>query len=68
MDNAGTGRAFGADYGTKDEAEAASRDGAQADKVEHVIKNQDGKIGPKNSCGNDPRADPAVRGITQPCR
>ncbi len=54
MDNAGTGRAFGADYGTKDEAEAAGRDAAQTDKLEHVIKNQDGKIGSKNSYGNDP--------------
>ncbi|WP_251040313.1 DUF2188 domain-containing protein [Arthrobacter sp. ISL-72] len=58
MDNAGTGRAFGAGYGTKDEAETAGRDAAQADKVEHVIKNQDGKIGPKNSYGNDPRNVP----------
>jgi hypothetical protein len=68
LDNAGTGRAFGADYGTKDEAEAAGRDAAQADKVEHVIKNQDGKIGSKNSYGNDPRADPAVHAIAQRCR
>ncbi|WP_251043179.1 DUF2188 domain-containing protein [Arthrobacter sp. ISL-69] len=58
MDNAGTGRAFGADYGTKDEADAAGRDAAQADKVEHVIKNQDGKIGSKNRYGNDPRNVP----------
>jgi hypothetical protein len=45
---------LGADYCTKDEAEAAGRDAAQTDKVEHVIKNQDGKIGSKNSYGNDP--------------
>ncbi|MBT2547847.1 DUF2188 domain-containing protein [Arthrobacter sp. ISL-65] len=57
-DNAGTGRAFGADYGTKDEAEAAGRDAAKADKAEHVIKNQDGKIAEKNSHGNDPRNVP----------
>jgi len=65
--NAGTGRAFGADYG-KAEAETAGRDPAQADKVEHIIKNQNGKIGSKNSYGNDPRADPAVHAIAQRCR
>lgn len=54
----GTDRAFGAGYGTKDEAAAAGRDAAQADKVEHVIKNQDGQIGSKNSYGNDPRNVP----------
>src|SRR6478736_8690750 len=32
----GTDRAFGADYSTKAEAEAAGREAAQADKVEHV--------------------------------
>ncbi len=37
----GTDRAFGAGYSTKDEAAAAGREAAQADKVEHVIKNQD---------------------------
>ena len=51
----GTDRAFGAGYSTKDEAEAAGREAAQADKVEHVIKNQDGQISSKNSYGNDPR-------------
>jgi hypothetical protein len=45
-------------YGTKHEAEAAGRDAAQADKVEHVIKNQDGQISSKNSYGNDPRNVP----------
>ncbi len=54
----GTSRAFGAGYSTKDEAEAAGRDAAQADKVEHVIKNQDGQIASKNSYGNDPRNVP----------
>jgi hypothetical protein len=43
---------------TKGEAEAAGRDAARADKVEHVINNRDGKIGPKNSYGNDPRHVP----------
>jgi hypothetical protein len=54
LDNSGTGRAFDPDYGTKDAAEAAGRDAAQAGKVEPVIKNHDGKIGSKNSYGNDP--------------
>lgn len=54
----GAGRAFGADYNTKDEAVAAGREAAQADKVEHVIRNQDGQIGSKNSYGNDPRNVP----------
>jgi hypothetical protein len=54
----GSDRAFGADYGTKDEATAAGRDAAQADSVEHVIKNQDDQIGAKNSYGNDPRNVP----------
>jgi hypothetical protein len=54
----GTTRAFGAGYSTKDEAAAVGRDAAQADKVEHVIKNQDGQIGSKNSYGNDPRNVP----------
>lgn len=54
----GTDRAFGSGYSTKDEAVAAGREAAQADKVEHVIKNQDGQIGSKNSYGNDPRNVP----------
>src|SRR5688572_22525578 len=54
----GTSRAFGAGYSTKHEAEAVGREAAQADKVEHVIKNQDGQIASKNSYGNDPRNVP----------
>jgi hypothetical protein len=54
----GSDRAFGAGYSTKDEAETAGRETAQSDKVEHVIKNQDGQIGAKNSYGNDPRNVP----------
>jgi hypothetical protein len=54
----GTGRAFGAGYGTKDEAVSAGRDAAKADGVEHIIRNQDGQIGEKNSYGNDPRNVP----------
>lgn len=54
----GTGRVFGAGYATKDEAVAAGRDAAKADGMEHVIRNQDGQIGEKNSYGNDPRNVP----------
>ncbi|GAA1769124.1 hypothetical protein GCM10009712_16420 [Pseudarthrobacter sulfonivorans] len=54
----GTSRAFGAGYGTKDEAVAAGRDAAKADGVEHIIKNQAGRIGEKDSHGNDPRNVP----------
>lgn len=53
----GTGRAFSAGYATKNEI-AEGRDAAKRDGVEHVIKNQDGQIGPKNSYGNDPRNVP----------
>jgi Uncharacterized protein conserved in bacteria (DUF2188) len=54
----GTGRAFGADYSTKEDAVAAGREAARADRVEHIIKNQDGVISEKNSYGNDPRNVP----------
>lgn len=54
----GSERAFGAGYGTKDEAISAGREAAQANKVEHVIKNQDGQIAEKNSYGQDPRNVP----------
>lgn len=40
---------------TKAESQAKGRDMAKADKVEHVIHKADGKIGEKNSYGNDPR-------------
>ena len=49
----GTGRAFST-WGTKEEAAAEGREAAKRDKVEHVIKNQDGQIASKNSYGNDP--------------
>ena len=54
----GTDRAFGAGYSTKEDAVAAGRDAARADKVEHIIRNQDGVISEKNSYGNDPRNVP----------
>ncbi|MFD1214842.1 DUF2188 domain-containing protein, partial [Arthrobacter sp. GCM10027362] len=65
MDNAGTGRAFGAGCGTKDGAEAAGRDAARAEKAEHVIKNQDGKTGSGNSCGHDPGNVPGRSGSSR---
>lgn len=54
----GADRAFGAGYGTKSEAVAEGREAARRDGVEHVIKNEDGKISGKNSYGNDPRNVP----------
>jgi hypothetical protein len=54
----GADRAFGAGYGTKEEAVAAGRDAARTDQVEHVIKNQDGQIYEKSSHGKDPRNVP----------
>lgn len=44
--------------GTKDEAVAAGREAARADKVEHIIRNMDGTIAEKNSYGHDPRNIP----------
>jgi hypothetical protein len=42
----------------KHEAVAEGRRMAIAAKVEHVIKNQDGTIGEKNTYGHDPRDIP----------
>lgn len=39
---------------TKAEAQAGGRRIAEDRGLEHVIKNKDGTIGQKNSCGNDP--------------
>jgi len=41
-------------YPTKAKAQAAGRRTAQKSRTEHVIDNMDGKIGEKNSYGNDP--------------
>jgi len=41
-------------YPTKSEAQAAGRQTAINQKAEHIIHNQDGKIGSRNSYGNDP--------------
>lgn len=42
-------------HATKKEAQAAGREMAINRKTEHTIKNMDGRIGEKNSYGNDPR-------------
>ena len=41
-------------YDTKAQAQAAGRDTAKREQTEHIIHNQDGKIGARNSYGNDP--------------
>jgi hypothetical protein len=41
-------------YPTKAEAQAAGRQTAIKQKAEHVIHNMNGKIGSRNSYGNDP--------------
>ena len=43
---------------TKAEAQAVGREMARDRKVEHVIHNADGKIGERNSYGNDPTSSP----------
>lgn len=43
---------------TKEEAVRLGRERAIRLGVEHIIKNQDGTIGQKNSYGNDPRDIP----------
>ena len=42
-------------YQTKDRAVEAGRALARERKVEHIIKNQDGTIGERNTYGHDPR-------------
>lgn len=42
-------------HDTKAEAQAKGREMAEARKVEHIIKKQDGTIGARNSYGHDPR-------------
>lgn len=41
-------------FRTKAEAQAAGRDTARREHTEHVIHRKDGKIGERNSYGNDP--------------
>jgi Uncharacterized protein conserved in bacteria (DUF2188) len=52
------GEEFGGPHATKEEAVAAGRARAQQDTTEHVIHNQDGAIGERNSYGNDPASSP----------
>jgi hypothetical protein len=52
------GQQLTGEYDKKEDAVAAGRKEAQSRKTEHVIKNLDGKIGEKNSYGNDPRNIP----------
>ena len=52
------GGEIGGVHATKEEAVRAGRARAQADKTEHVIHNQDGAIGARNSYGNDPESRP----------
>ncbi len=42
-------------FQTKDRAIAEGRELARERATEHIIKNQDGTIGERNSYGNDPR-------------
>jgi hypothetical protein len=52
------GSHFGGMHATKEDAVAAGRERAKADKTEHVIHTQDGTIGERNSYGNDPASRP----------
>jgi Uncharacterized protein conserved in bacteria (DUF2188) len=48
------GPEFGGAHSTKEAAVSAGRERAQAAKTEHVIHNEDGTIGGRNSYGRDP--------------
>ncbi|HZT06901.1 MAG TPA: DUF2188 domain-containing protein [Chloroflexota bacterium] len=52
------GKKFGAGYATKEDAVGAGRERAKKDATEHVIHNQDGKIGERYSYGDDPASRP----------
>jgi hypothetical protein len=41
-------------FDSKESAQAAGRETAMREKVEHVILKRDGEIGERNSYGNDP--------------
>lgn len=41
-------------FDTKAEAQSAGRETARREKTEHIIHNRDGRIGERNSYGNDP--------------
>ena len=49
---------LGGPHETKTEAVAAGREEAQRRKTEHVIHNEDGSIGERNSYGGDPAHRP----------
>lgn len=52
------GSEVGGSHSTEEDAVAAGRERAKADKTEHVIHNQDGTISERNSYGNDPASRP----------
>ena len=52
------GNEFGGTHSTKEQAVAAGRARAMQDGTEHVIHNEDGVIGERNSYGNDPASRP----------
>jgi len=54
----GGGPDLGGTHATEEQAVSAGRDEARQRGVEHVIHNQDGTIGEKNSYGNDPSSVP----------
>lgn len=45
-------------FDTKADAQAAGRNTAKREGTEHIIHNKDGKIGERNSYGNDPYPPP----------
>ncbi|MEV8609566.1 DUF2188 domain-containing protein [Amycolatopsis sp. NPDC051373] len=45
-------------HATKKDAASKGRDMARERKVEHFIRNQDGRIGERNTYGHDPRSIP----------
>jgi hypothetical protein len=45
-------------HDTKEEAVSAGRDMARSRKVEHIIRNMDGKIADRSTYGHDPRDIP----------
>ena len=54
----GTGEILGSSHPTKSEAQAAGREYARSHKVEHIIRNLDGRIAERNTYGHDPRNIP----------
>lgn len=49
------GETYDDQFPTKADAVTVGRDLARERKVEHIIKNEDGRIAERNSYGNDPR-------------